>query len=452
MALTMLALGPTAAGAQGGAVLDGSPLNIFADGLGGIQVRLDNTTAGLFHDPEEDPGRAGLEISQGEQYFPLQAGFDVAPSRVNIAPPAVTDLGGGTQVLRSAYAVGPSLKVSEALTYVTGSSAVDVHYDITNLSPAPVSIRAAEIGDLFVGANDSGNGVRSSGPPRFAGGRDAATGLVYGLQELTPWNAFQEGDFELVFDNFRSGLLNNAVDPEASDNAVGADYRLDNLAPGESRAIDVRWLLAAAPPPGTTGGGGSGSGAGGGSAQGELPPPVAGKTVNIKRARGVVKYKVPGAKTFVTLKDPVQVPMGTTFDTVKGRVTLFSAADLKGGVQDAWFYEGIFKVTQTRGAKPVTVLSMAGPKPSCTTARSSLASAAAAKKKQRKLWGDGKGKFRTNGRFSSATVRGTKWVVIDRCDGTLTRVVRGSVAVRDNVRKKTVIVRAGKQYLARKST
>jgi hypothetical protein len=46
-------------------------------------------------------------------------------------------------------------------------------------------------------------------------------------------------------------------------------------------------------------------------------------------------------------------------------------------------------------------------------------------------------------------VRGTRWVVIDRCDGTLTRVVRGVVAVRDFRRKTTVLVRAGHQYLAR---
>ena len=75
---------------------------------------------------------------------------------------------------------------------------------------------------------------------------------------------------------------------------------------------------------------------------------------------------------------------------------------------------------------------------------------AAAKKKQRKLWGDGKGKFRTKGQFSSATVRGTKWVVIDRCRETETRVVRGSVTVRDLVRGRTVIVRPGKPYIARK--
>ena len=37
----------------------------------------------------------------------------------------------------------------------------------------------------------------------------------------------------------------------------------------------------------------------------------------------------------------------------------------------------------------------------------------------------------------------------DSCAGTLTRVVRGSVTVRDEVRRKTVTVAAGKSYLAR---
>ncbi len=37
----------------------------------------------------------------------------------------------------------------------------------------------------------------------------------------------------------------------------------------------------------------------------------------------------------------------------------------------------------------------------------------------------------------------------DRCDGTLTMVRRGRVAVRDFKRRKNVSVRAGKSYLAR---
>ena len=66
----------------------------------------------------------------------------------------------------------------------------------------------------------------------------------------------------------------------------------------------------------------------------------------------------------------------------------------------------------------------------------------------RQLWGSGEGAFRTVGRFSSATVRGTTWLTNDRCDGTLTKVTAGKVGVRDFVLKKTVVVKKGKSYLA----
>jgi hypothetical protein len=176
------------------------------------------------------------------------------------------------------------------------------------------------------------------------------------------------------------------------------------------------------------------------------PPPVAGKSVNLKLLQGTVLYKVPGARDFVQLAQEVQVPVDTTLDTVNGRVNITAASDLTGGTNKSWFYEGIFKVSQAVSAKPVTELALAGPKPSC----GGSASAAQGKKiKRRKLWGDGSGQFRTRGQFSAATVRGTKWVVIDTCEGTITRVVRGVVAVRDFRTGKTILLRAGERYLAR---
>jgi ferric-dicitrate binding protein FerR (iron transport regulator) len=48
-------------------------------------------------------------------------------------------------------------------------------------------------------------------------------------------------------------------------------------------------------------------------------------------------------------------------------------------------------------------------------------------------------------------VRGTIWLVQDECDGTLTKVKRGTVQVRDLRRKKTITVKAGHSYLARAS-
>jgi hypothetical protein len=59
------------------------------------------------------------------------------------------------------------------------------------------------------------------------------------------------------------------------------------------------------------------------------------------------------------------------------------------------------------------------------------------------------GRFRTRGRYSAATVRGTQWDTIDRCDGTLTIVHRGTIQVTDFVHHIVVVVHAGHRYLAR---
>jgi CSLREA domain-containing protein len=168
-----------------------------------------------------------------------------------------------------------------------------------------------------------------------------------------------------------------------------------------------------------------------------LPPPEAGETVNVSEARGRVRVKLPGSDEFFELEDAQQVPVGSTFDTSKGRVNLVAA-----GQQRSWFYQGVFRLGQTRGRKPLSTLTLTG-------ALTCGKSANIAAKKKRRLWGDGKGKFRTKGKHSAATVVGTRWLVEDRCNGTLTKVVKGRVRVRDFAARRTVTVRAGKQYFAR---
>ena len=169
----------------------------------------------------------------------------------------------------------------------------------------------------------------------------------------------------------------------------------------------------------------------------ELPPPEAGETVNVSESRGIVKIKLPGSDEFFDLEDAQQVPVGSTFDTSKGRVNLIAA-----GQQRSWFYQGVFKLGQGKGARPLSTLTLTG-RLACGN------SANAAAKKKRRLWGDGKGKFRTKGKHSAATVVGTRWLVEDRCNGTLTRVKKGKVRVRDFRARRSVVVRAGRQYFAR---
>jgi hypothetical protein len=66
-----------------------------------------------------------------------------------------------------------------------------------------------------------------------------------------------------------------------------------------------------------------------------------------------------------------------------------------------------------------------------------------------RLTGDGRGAFQIRGRYASATVRSGRWVVRDSCAGTLTRTLEGIAQVRDQVRRRTLLVRAGRRYLAR---
>ena len=105
--------------------------------------------------------------------------------------------------------------------------------------------------------------------------------------------------------------------------------------------------------------------------------------------------------------------------------------------------------------KPMTVVALRGSFAACKsrTLSSTRSPAATAKTKPkpkvvRRLWGKGKGRFRTRGRYSSGDVRGTWWLTVDRCDGTRTLVREGVVSVYDFALKKRVNVPAGQSYLA----
>jgi len=195
-------------------------------------------------------------------------------------------------------------------------------------------------------------------------------------------------------------------------------------------------------------GDGTGDGDGSGGA-GTPPPPQLGRSVTVAPARGVVTVRQPGART-VVLRAGDDIPLGSIVDTRRGAVTLTSAADANGKTQTARFSRGVFKVRQTEGTRPVTELVLKG-RLACgkKSARSrGKLIAARGKRARRRLWGSGHGRFRTRGRRSSATVRGTVWLTEDRCNGTYTKVRRGVVAVKDFRTGKTQLVRAGKSYLA----
>ena len=190
-----------------------------------------------------------------------------------------------------------------------------------------------------------------------------------------------------------------------------------------------------------------------------LPVPAQGRTFNIEPVSGIVKIRVirrgkdahaAGSSGFATLTEATQVPVTTVVDVRKGRVRQTLAANRAGDVQKGEFYGGIYTTTQPRsGARPVTELKLSE---SLICPPTSRGTATASRARSRRLWGSGKGRFRTRGRNSTATVRGTIWLTKDTCSTTTTVVREGIVTVRDLVKRKNVTVKAGRSYVARART
>jgi hypothetical protein len=189
--------------------------------------------------------------------------------------------------------------------------------------------------------------------------------------------------------------------------------------------------------------------------------PTFAREVNVRPVSGTVLVKLPkGASLakskwarkaqsgFVRLTDAKQVPVGAQMDATRGRVSMTTAKSPTGGVQTAQFYSGRFQATQSARERGLTEVRMTLPM-QCTSNRRGKATAAARKARSRKLWGSGKGRFRTRGRNSSATVRGTTWLQKDTCSTTTTSVKQGVVIVKDFAKRKNVRVKAGRRYVAR---
>jgi streptogramin lyase len=172
---------------------------------------------------------------------------------------------------------------------------------------------------------------------------------------------------------------------------------------------------------------------------------------------GRVRFKRPGGHWRLLAGAGAELPVGTSIDTRRGRIALTTAAR-NGEKQTGTFGGGVMQVRQPRRARGRVDIHLRGgdfsrcARPARRARRSGVSANASYIRRDpvRRLWGrDRGGRFRTFGRHSQATVRGTRWLTADTCAGTLTVVKRGAVVVRDFARHRNVLVRAGHRYLAR---
>ena len=189
-------------------------------------------------------------------------------------------------------------------------------YDLANV---------VEIPDSRLFGGPEGFVYVPSGSPQFSG--PSLLVSEYGVDEIAAYQVDGNGDPVVAtrreFITGLDGAEGALLDP------VTGDYLFSTFG-GGSRVIVVRGFRA--PPP-------------------QLPPPEAGKTVNAFVVRGTVRIK--RGNKFVVLAAGEQIPVGATLDTTKGRVTIVAAGD-----QQADFYDGIFKIGQGKGAKPLTTLTL----------------------------------------------------------------------------------------------
>lgn len=178
-------------------------------------------------------------------------------------------------------------------------------------------------------------------------------------------------------------------------------------------------------------------------------PPVEGGGIVVRPVSGTVLGHPPDDPNFRRIVGVANLVPGWTFDVTHGRVALTTAAG-GGNVQSAQAYEGFFTALQSAGSAVTDLKLRSGNFDQlCGSGGVDVARASANPKSVRHLWAKGKGKFRTVGRFASASIRGTEWETDDRCDGTLVTVKTGAVNVFDQSLQKTVTVSAPNNYLAK---
>jgi streptogramin lyase len=309
-------------------------------------------------------------------------------------------------------------KVFKTLAIAPGVQAQDAH-DVTTTAATLAGMVNAHNSDTtyrFEWGETTGYG--QSSPPLEAEDDNQSRGVALPLEGLTPGTTYH---FRLV------------AESDAGETA-GDDRSFTTATPPPDPEPPVE-----DPPPTTTD---------------PTPTPKLGTTAVASPATGTVRVRPPGAEHYETLGENDVVPVGAKVDTRRGTIDLVTALP-DGSTQTAKFWNGVFTVRQSRKGKGYTDIYVA-PATGCKATAKPKAGksgvSAARKKKHRRnsLWGrDDHGRYRGHGSGSIATVRGTTWLMEERCEGSYTKVKHGKVSVRDLRRKKTVLVRAGHSYLAR---
>jgi hypothetical protein len=441
-----LAVVPAAGAAQQIIASSGGPLTqIWLNDNLGCQADHSGDTSHEFFGGT-DPGSCGTYLSAGGTSFgPRTTGF------TPVSQSGVT--GSGTsgdpfKVVTVVAAGTTGLGIFQTDTYVAGQESYRTDITVSNSGSAAMDAALYHAGDCFLQNSDTGFGFFDSSTQGIfctANPNNSPPGRVVGFSPLTPGAHHIEDGFGTVY----SGITASGTQfPDTCrcttrlDNGAGLSWPLTVPAGGAvTRSLSTTFSPSGQTQP--------------------VAPPVFARAVDVGVVRGTVTIGVPSSAgsasgapassarrvRFVRLRGSRQIPVGSFLNTSRGTVRLSSATST-GALQSGDFSGGIFQVRQARSNRGLTDLNLSGSSFRGCSARGSRA-VASSSRVVRRVRGRARGRFRTRGRYSAATVRGTTWTVADRCDGTLTSVTSGVVVVRDLRKRRNVIVRAHRSYLAR---
>ena len=332
--------------------------------------------------------------------------------------------------MHTTYTVGPHLRVSEDIAYANGTSFVTIHYGIQNISGDAVSLRAGALADLYVGNNDSGNGAISTARAALRGrprrGRGSSTACRRSppgapSRRATSSPSSTTSPIRASTTRWTPARRTTASAPTSRSTSRRARRRPSTSSgcwprPRRPGTVPAR----RSPPPRRRR---PTSCQTGDPKLDALPPPVAGKTVNIGVRKGRIFIKIPPSKKFVELKDPRQIPVGATIDSTKGRVNLVSAADKKALDPARLVLRGHLHRRPGQGRQAGHD---AQARRDAREVREKASAVGRQEEEVAQALGRGQG-HASAPRASTARrpIRGTRWLVQDTCAGTLTKVAQG---------------------------
>ena len=408
------------------------------------------------------PGSCGTFIHVGGTlYGPPTAPAVISPvAHTPVSQTPVSGAGSFTDPFRVTTVVDAGttgLRISRTDSYVTGLEAYGSDLTVSNSSGVQQTAALYQAGDCVLSGSDAGFGffrALDGGIFCAVNANNTPPGRILGFIPVSADSHYLESGAATTPDVWVAMDGSNYPDvchcTILQDNGAGLSWVI-TVPPGGSVTRTLATALEA-----------------------PLPPPVIGTSVNAAPLSGTVLVALPaGASdarvgggsaqaspkglTFVPLSEDRHIPVGSFLDARRGSVRVLSAQNRSGKTQSGKFSSGLFQVLQSRrrSARGLTELRLTGSSfKGCGSGRQSrLGESQAARRRLsrrtvRRLRANAKGRFSTRGRESAATVRGTQWDTFDRCDGTLTRVRRGRVVVRDFRRRRNIVLRAGQDYLA----